>query len=164
MAYASWSVVFGEQPSAAKWNILGTNDAYFDGLVGSGTAWSSWTPTWTNFTIGTGTNDCKYQQFGKTVFFRLLTTLGGTSSMGTAPTFTLPVTSIAVPDTVFPIAWGAIYNGSGTYSAYSNWSTTTTALLRYYDTNSNGAGVTSTTPGTWASGYKILMTGVYQAA
>lgn len=29
MAYASWSVVFGEQPSAAKWNILGTNDASF---------------------------------------------------------------------------------------------------------------------------------------
>lgn len=28
--YASWSVVFGEQPSAAKWNILGTNDADFD--------------------------------------------------------------------------------------------------------------------------------------
>lgn len=30
MAYASWSVVFGEQPSAAKWNILGTNDADFN--------------------------------------------------------------------------------------------------------------------------------------
>lgn len=29
MAYAAWSVVFGEQPSAAKWNILGTNDAAF---------------------------------------------------------------------------------------------------------------------------------------
>lgn len=30
MAYASWSVVFGEQPSASKWNILGTNDADFN--------------------------------------------------------------------------------------------------------------------------------------
>lgn len=29
MAYAVWSVVFGEQPTAAKWNILGTNDASF---------------------------------------------------------------------------------------------------------------------------------------
>lgn len=36
MAYASWSVVFGEQPSAAKWNILGTNDASFND--GSGIA------------------------------------------------------------------------------------------------------------------------------
>lgn len=30
MAYAAWSVVFGEQPSAAKWNILGANDASFN--------------------------------------------------------------------------------------------------------------------------------------
>lgn len=29
MAYQAWSVVFGEQPTAAKWNILGTNDASF---------------------------------------------------------------------------------------------------------------------------------------
>lgn len=30
MAYTSWSVVFGEQPSATKWNILGANDASFN--------------------------------------------------------------------------------------------------------------------------------------
>jgi hypothetical protein len=33
MTYASWSVVFGEQPSASKWNILGSNDAEFNGLI-----------------------------------------------------------------------------------------------------------------------------------
>lgn len=33
MAYSAWSVAFGEQPSAAKWNILGTNDAYFDSYI-----------------------------------------------------------------------------------------------------------------------------------
>lgn len=33
MSYASFSVVFGEQPSAAKWNILGTNDANFNSLI-----------------------------------------------------------------------------------------------------------------------------------
>ena len=27
MSYVAWSVVFGEQPTAAKWNILGDNDA-----------------------------------------------------------------------------------------------------------------------------------------
>lgn len=36
MAYASWSVTFGEQPSAAKWNILGTNDSFFNDQVGTG--------------------------------------------------------------------------------------------------------------------------------
>lgn len=34
MAYAAWSVSFGEQPSAAKWNILGTNDASFNDGTG----------------------------------------------------------------------------------------------------------------------------------
>ncbi len=28
--YAAWSVIAGEQPTAAKWNILGTNDASFN--------------------------------------------------------------------------------------------------------------------------------------
>lgn len=37
MAYQSWSVVFGEQPSASKWGILGTNDSTFDTYIGSGT-------------------------------------------------------------------------------------------------------------------------------
>lgn len=36
MAYASWSVTFGEQPSASKWNILGTNDASFNDGTGIG--------------------------------------------------------------------------------------------------------------------------------
>lgn len=34
MAYAAWSVVFGEQPTASKWNILGTNDAAFNDGTG----------------------------------------------------------------------------------------------------------------------------------
>lgn len=38
MAYQSWSVSFGEQPSAAKWNILGTNDAAFNNGSGIPTA------------------------------------------------------------------------------------------------------------------------------
>ena len=32
--YASWSVVAGEQPTTAKWNILGTNDSSFNSGLG----------------------------------------------------------------------------------------------------------------------------------
>ncbi len=40
-SYQSWSVVFGEQPSAAKWNILGTNDAEFNSMIqGNGTGFN----------------------------------------------------------------------------------------------------------------------------
>lgn len=34
MSYQAWSVVFGEQPSAAKWNILGSNDSSFNDGTG----------------------------------------------------------------------------------------------------------------------------------
>jgi len=34
MAYAAWSVVAFEQPTTAKWNILGTNDASFNDGTG----------------------------------------------------------------------------------------------------------------------------------
>lgn len=111
MAYASWSVVFGEQPSAAKWNILGTNDASFnDGtgignsaitpeklLTGTGTdwVWDTFTPSWTNLVPGTGGNALNtgyYLQIGKTVFYRVAMIFGTTApSMGTAPRFVAPV-------------------------------------------------------------------------
>jgi hypothetical protein len=38
MAYTAWSVIAGEQPTAAKWNILGTNDASFNDATGIGTS------------------------------------------------------------------------------------------------------------------------------
>ena len=38
MTYVAWSVTFGEQPTAAKWNILGTNDASFNDGTGIGTS------------------------------------------------------------------------------------------------------------------------------
>jgi len=37
MAYTAWSVVAGEQPTAAKWNQLGSNDASFNDGTGIGT-------------------------------------------------------------------------------------------------------------------------------
>lgn len=38
MSYTAWSVVFGEQPSASKWNVLGANDASFADGTGFGNA------------------------------------------------------------------------------------------------------------------------------
>ncbi len=32
MSYTPWSVAYAEQPSSAKWNELGANDAYFEAI------------------------------------------------------------------------------------------------------------------------------------
>lgn len=92
MAYSSWSVTFGEQPSAAKWNILGTNDAHFYSFLGDNLAWQSFSPNATGFSSKTDDSG-SYTQVGKTVIFRVSIT--GTSN-ATTLTFTLPVASVAV--------------------------------------------------------------------
>jgi hypothetical protein len=59
--------------------------------TGTTWTWQSWTPTWTNFNIGNGTVVARYRQIGKNVRFNIRVIFGSTTSIGTAPTFTLPV-------------------------------------------------------------------------
>lgn len=118
MAYASWSVSFGEQPSAAKWNIIGSNMAGFnDGsaigasaitpeklFTGTGTTWplGAWTPSWTNLTIGNATVTGAYKQIGKTVFCRLRVVFGTTTATSASNAqFSLPVTAVAAMNGAF---------------------------------------------------------------
>ena len=44
--YTAWSVVFGEQPSASKWNIIGTNMASVDERIGSNFSSGTASPIW----------------------------------------------------------------------------------------------------------------------
>lgn len=189
MAYASWSVVFGEQPSAAKWNILGTNDASFndgtgiaDGAIkpehllnGSSTlntwAYDSWTPTLSNRLNNTKWDKvCAYMQIGKTVICRFKITANTTTPMdgGSAgATFTLPVT--AVDYSVNAIAGyplgeaGFIDNGTTSIIAKVVYISTTTANFMY-NSSAVFANPTSTAPFTWTTSDAIYATFTYQAA
>ncbi len=196
MAYASWSVVFGEQPSAAKWNILGTNDASFnDGtgiaasaitpeklLTGTGTTWpwTSWTPSWTNLTVGTGGNAYNtgyYKQIGKTVFYRLAMIFGTTApAMGTSPRFVAPVapstdyykSSIGLASELGRV----IILDAGTAEYHGLIRISTTAPTTSFEVNVHNAaasyvqnsGITSTVPHAWAAGDGLFVTGSYEAA
>lgn len=63
--YTQWSVVFGEQPTAAKWNILGSNDARFNSVnTNAATGWIDPEETWnyasaSSFTVS-GDKTAKY--------------------------------------------------------------------------------------------------------
>lgn len=151
--------------TTAKLANSSVTNAKLDTTAGApGGAWTSWTPTWANLTIGNATVNCKYMQIGKTVKFRVDVTLGNTSSVSTAPTFTLPVTSVTSPSAFMVIGWGAYVQGSGAKDAMCRWTTTTTSTLSWWDVNNDLGNVTSTTPFTWASGDRIYLQGFYEAA
>lgn len=171
MAYTATSFSFGEQPSAAKWNQLGSNDAYFDSLVGSGTAWASWTPSFTNLTKGNATITAVYQQFGKTVFGYIKVVFGTTTTVdGSNPTFSLPVTARAGYNAFHPIGYGgtsADSSGSSTKVLAITSASTTTAYFNCYDATLSyvtEAALTATVPHTFATNYIISGFFIYEAA
>lgn len=174
MAYSSWSVVFGEIPSAAKWNILGTNDAHFYSFLGDNSVWQSWTPTLSGrLNNAKWTKVCKYIQIGKTVHFSLSLTASTTTPMdgGSADAiFTLPVTAVALGG-VNPEPMGAVRlldAATAVYAGVVLKVDTTTARIRFFDSAVAAAAfesvITSTAPFTWTTSDEITCQGTYQAA
>ena len=63
----------------------------FGTASGLGAAYTSYTPTFTNITVGNGTVRAYYKQIGKLVHTYGSLTFGSTSAMGTDGYFTMPV-------------------------------------------------------------------------
>lgn len=137
-----------------------------------GGAWASWTPTWTTLTIGNATVVGKYKQVGKLVFFKLLVTLGNTSSFGSGDTtFSLPVTSTSDYVQFSSIIGQARFTDTGgspsSYLGHVCWHSTTAAALQSELASStyvNGNNVDADEPHTWAATDVISAQGFYEAA
>mgnify|MGYP000988083254 FL=1 len=129
-----------------------------------GGAWKSWTPTWTNLTVGAGgTVVAKYTQIGKTVHYYLSFTFGTGSSVGDVM-FSLPITSTNAGD-------GAIFGmvrlvdaNSAYFCGYVLVNSATTAEITYDNGTGGAAVLSSTAPFTWATNDRIVVTGTYEAA
>lgn len=156
----------------------GTTNAYkripFGDLKSNivGAAWTSWTPSWTNLTVGAATVEAKYIQIGKTVHWYLYIALSG-SSMGTGPIFSLPVTAAAyTQQTRHPIGYGDIVDvGVQDYAGKVYFASTTTAVIVAQAVHEAGAtdyiknvALDSSTPFAWGNGDYMALQGSYQAA
>lgn len=139
-----------------------------------GTA-SSYTPTYSNLTVGSGTVTARYSQIGKTVHVQFAFTYGAGSAVGTGPEVSLPVTAASgyIADQHLGSAT-MIDAGSNVYPAVVSYKNTTTFYFRNIaitsgtvpaNTNSNsGQQPTATGPFTWASGDSIVANFTYLAA
>lgn len=140
----------------------------FQVLGGSfGGAWTTFTPSWTNLTVGTGggaTNTGAYTQIGKTVIFHVDVKLGTSGpSVGTSPQLTLPV-AINAPLTQFNQIGQCTFITAAT-TIWPGWmdgyGILRTSTISTYPTLAN---VTATQPFTWAAGCIISVYGTYEAA
>ena len=135
---------------------VGANDLVLSAASGEATglkytgAWTSYTPTLTNLTLGNGTLDAKWRQIGKMVDVYFSFTLGSTSAVGSTPTFSLPVNSL-----LGSIAYNLYLQdaGVGTFIGFANLGATS---VSFYSANSSTTyttygNVNATTPMTWTT-------------
>jgi hypothetical protein len=124
-------------------------------------AWVSFTPSWTNLTVGNGTNTGFYCQIGKLVIFRTSFTFGSSSSIGTGPSITPPTSQAS---------HGFYMCGTANLSDGASWFTGAcdSNIAPYYSYPFSGlnywSGLSATTPWTWNTNDVINLYGSYEAA
>ena len=134
-------------------------------------AWQSWTPSWTNLTVGDGTVVAKYIQIGKTVFFDAAITFGSTTSVtGSGVRLSLPLTSVNYTTAFSRNLGDANFwdtSGSSIAAGFCSWVSTTLVEAVIFNASSTyvvNTAVSSTAPFTWATGDVLSIHGFYEVA
>ena len=134
---------------------------------------TSWTPTWTNLTVGNGTYTSQhYTQIGKLITYNLHFILGSTSSISGVIEFSIPTTAntnLATGGNTGQTIGSVKLIDAGTeeYLGQANLKNTTTARVTVWNTASTfsaQASTGATNPFTWTTGDAIDVTGFYWSA
>lgn len=129
--------------------------------------WTSWTPTLTNLTLGSGTSVAAYARVGRMIHWRWAFTLGAGSAVGTDPSFTLPVAPAASHAGDYIMGRALLGDvGSNIFDGILTFVSASTC--RVYAVNTAGtyasrSSITATVPHTWASPDFISVVGFYEA-
>jgi hypothetical protein len=126
--------------------------------------WSTWNPTLSNITKGSGTIVSRYIKIGKIIIFRFIFTLAADSAIGTAPNFSLPVTAY---DATLNCRGQLNRSGNTTYPAIGVASSATGMSIFCYVGNQSYiyyTNITATVPWTWTTNDSIWVVGEYEAA
>lgn len=132
--------------------------------MAKGSAWTSYTPTLTNATLGNGTIAGSYLQEGKKITFRALFTLGSTStvtgSLGISLPFAVATSSLQLAHCLLEDAGVSSYLGIAELSS----STATLRAAGAAGTYATQAAISATVPFTWGNTDKAYVQGTYEAA
>jgi hypothetical protein len=142
--------------SGTAWNQIGIS-------LGSG-GWASYTPSFTNFTLGNGTVAAGSRQTGKSVAFRIYLSIGSTSSASGGVSISLPVAASTVSAQYAVVKCGNGVNLLEGYAEITNASglqvflptSTTNVAMVVWSGSMGGVAL--------AAGQTIGITGTYEAA
>jgi hypothetical protein len=126
------------------------------------TAWTTYTPTFTNFTLGNGTVTAQYFKVGKMVTVQVAVTLGTTSAVSGLIGVSLPV-AFASADRFVGYARGSVVIN------YIMHVIGVGAIMNLYAISTSGAyaattNTSATIPNTWANTHKFFITATYEVA
>jgi hypothetical protein len=152
-------------PTEGMFSVTTDNDEvdYYDGgswepalRIG---AWTAYTPTFVNFTLGNGTVTSFFCRNGKTVHLTGSITFGSTTSVGSFPGVILPVNSKRVEQN-----GASCYTDTGTFSIGGICRTTSATNLSWTMSNSTAGfgAVSATTPFTWTTNDILSWTITYE--
>jgi len=129
-------------------------------------AWdaATWVASVSGWSLGNGTVVSRYVQLGKLVFAKITVTAGSTTTFGSALTLDLPATALAAQH--LGMNGVAIDSSTGDVAPVLCQLNTTTSLtfLPLATVIQAGAGLSGTTPWTWANGDSVEALIVYEAA
>lgn len=127
-------------------------------------AWTSFTPSWTNLTVGSGTNVGYYCQIGKTILYRISLTFAANTSVSSFIYCAFPVTTNLTSPY---IQYGRVTfydTSSDVFNFGIHWGDNEVSTLNAASTYLLKAGANATVPFTFATGDIITIEGEYEAA
>lgn len=140
-----------------------------DNLKAIGDPWTSYTPAWTASgtapAIGNGAIIGKYIAAGKLIHFRVVLTMGSTTTYGTGQySISLPTNAHG---TGLQVASGEALIAGAAYRLHLRMAAGGSTALLYCDPTTAGNSVRSVTnlvPATFANTHYIVLAGTYEAA
>ena len=129
-------------------------------LMGEGGAWTTFTPTYADLTIGNGVVDAKFARYGRTIHFSINILFGSTTSV------TGNIVILGLPVAMRAAEYSGGFRGSArdgsaaVYSSIHARANSTTA----FGLQADASIVNATVPFEWASGDRLFMSGTYEGA
>lgn len=134
------------------------------------TSWTTWVPTLTNMTLGTGVVTARYRVVGKTLNFKFKFKLAAGSAVGTSPRFSLPFSMHASYVTLEDTIQGSVMlYDSGTANYIGSFRVVSATTLEIMSINTAGAiaaeaSTTALVPFTWTTNDTISCSGTVELA